>query len=90
MSEDWRILPWHAARFTGLTLRWRPWVPAPGDDHDHCAFCWDKFAALEGCLRAGYCTADGRDWVCETCFRDFRGRFRWEVAPDERIPRDEI
>ena len=79
MSEDSRILPWHGERFTGITLQRRPWRADANNDHDHCAFCWDKFAEYDGCLHEGYCTEDGRDWVCEECFNDFKERFQWRV-----------
>ena len=33
-------------------------------DHEHCAFCWDKFSEYEGDLHEGYVTADDkRTWI---------------------------
>ena len=83
MTVDLRILPWHEGRFQGVMLRRRPWRASPDNDHDHCAFCWEKFAAYEGCLQEGYCTEDEKDWICEDCFNDFRDRFGWRVKADE-------
>ena len=79
MAEDSRILPWHGEKFGGVTLYRRPWKATSANDHDHCAFCWDKFAEYDGCLHEGFCTVDGSDWICEVCFNDFRERFGWKV-----------
>jgi len=49
-------------------------------DHDHCAFCWEKFSEAEGNLHEGYCTFDKNHWVCERCFNDFKGMFKWQVV----------
>jgi len=60
------------------TLRWSAWwPPRPGWDHDHCAFCWAKFAeaqhahARHAPLRAyllnrGYCSASSRPRIAGT------------------------
>lgn len=53
ITEDWRILPWHGDEFTGLTLLHRRWTADAANDHDHCAFCWEKFAEYDGCQREG-------------------------------------
>ena len=82
MAEDSRILPWHGEKFGGVMLFRRPWKAKSDNDHDHCAFCWDKFAEYNGCLHEGYCTEDGREWICEACFSDFRERFGWKVKTD--------
>ena len=82
MAEDSRILPWHGEKFGGVTLYRRPWKATPANDHDHCAFCWDKFAEYDGCLHEGFCTEDGMEWICEVCFNDFRERFGWQVKTD--------
>ena len=53
------------SRYTPLSKQW---------DHEHCEFCWDKFAvdSERKCLASGYVTLDGKHWVCESCFIDFR------------------
>lgn len=51
-----------------------------GWDHDHCEFCGDRFALIEGALGKGYCTQDGYRWVCEQCFADFRVEFNWTLV----------
>lgn len=79
MTEDWRILPWHKEKWSGIVLRYRHWAAVGRNDHDHCAFCWDKFAADEGCLHEGYCTETGSDWICKVCYNDFKERFGWRV-----------
>jgi hypothetical protein len=59
-----------------------------GWEHDHCEFCWTKFceegsaeAKDGGCLFEGYATLDEYRWVCESCFRDFREKYRFRVRP---------
>ena len=47
-------------------------------DHCHCVFCWDKFSDREGDLHDGYCTKDGKYWLCEECYRDFKQMFRFQ------------
>jgi hypothetical protein len=79
MQDDSRLAG-QEAYLLGVTLIHQPWKPTdPKNDHDHCEFCWAKFAAYDGCLHAGYATEDYYRWVCETCFRDFKDRFQWRV-----------
>lgn len=78
-TEDWRILPWHEEKYKGVTLMRCCWVGDTLGDHDHCVFCWEKFADDEGCLQEGYRTADDHHWICGSCFNDLRERFEWKV-----------
>ena len=48
-------------------------------DHDHCAFCWDKFSENKEDLTQGYCTADQKYWICEECFNDFKEMFSFTI-----------
>jgi len=48
-------------------------------EHDHCAFCWEKFSECDEDLHDGYCTLDKYHWVCKSCFADFKNMFAWEV-----------
>ena len=51
-------------------------------DHDHCVFCWAKFAEkdlIPDALHQGYATKDDEHWICEECFQDFREAFSWKV-----------
>ena len=53
-------------------------------DHEHCAFCWDRFSDYEGDLHEGYVTADDkRTWICPECFEDFKEMFQWELVDAE-------
>jgi hypothetical protein len=45
-------------------------------DHDHCEFCWKKLMYPSD---IGYCTLDRHRWICEECFEDFKGMFKWKV-----------
>lgn len=46
-------------------------------DHDHCEFCWAKFAKTSD---AGYSTLDGYYWICFNCFKNFKEMFDWKVV----------
>jgi hypothetical protein len=82
-EPDWR-LQGQEKYLAGVELTWRSYrrFQNPNWDHDHCEFCWAKFAVedLPDVLHAGYCTLDGYRWVCKSCFEDFRGRFQWKLV----------
>ncbi len=54
-----------------------------GEGHEHCVFCWHKFMenadTVGDCSVEGYCTGDGEHWICEGCFKDFVGIFKWKL-----------
>jgi hypothetical protein len=83
-DDDWRLRGQDryltGARLVRCAYRRNP--SNPNWDHDHCEFCSAKFMVddLPDVLHAGYCTLDEYRWICATCFRDFRVRFRWEVV----------
>jgi hypothetical protein len=77
---------------SGAELSWRKYkAPRAEWDHDHCEFCWAKFAETEGpeILHEGFATAEDK-WVCSTCFEDFRDLFAWQLpvptAPQQVTP----
>lgn len=81
--KDWRLdgREKHLARWLkGKQLTYRQFVASPQSDHVHCEFCWEKIGAYEGVPHFGYCTLDGRQWVCEACFSDFKNLFEWTVV----------
>jgi hypothetical protein len=78
-SDDWRLRG-QEGYLQSASLRWEGWrCERPEWDHDHCAFCWAKFAEQkeERFLNAGF--TNGYHWVCASCFEDFRDRFGWRV-----------
>ena len=88
-TDDWRLTN-QEEYLRGATLHWRRYTaPRPDWDHDHCEFCWAKFADADlvpGALEAGYTTDDGYRWICEACFADFRERFGWHIATPRQEP----
>ena len=79
-KDDWR-LSFGAEHLRGATVTWKAWTqPSPDWDHDHCTFCWAKFAAAADCLHEGYATSDEHNWICQACFNDFRERLELSVA----------
>jgi hypothetical protein len=81
--NDWRLRN-QFAYLRGLSLIWQRYRALnEGWDHDHCEFCWSKFAEHDNpeVLREGYTTPDTMHWVCSACFEDFKDLFEWQVAP---------
>jgi hypothetical protein len=87
-DSDWRLTN-QADYLTGVELRRQTYRRPPHNpdwDHDHCSFCWAKFAVEDRpeVLHEGYCTLDEYNWVCTGCFADFREMFGWrEVTVPE-------
>lgn len=75
-KDDWRL---QGQDFLfGKTLYFRNWIaPSSKWDHDHCAFCWDKFSELPETLHEGYATDDNYHWICPKCYDDFKDMFEW-------------
>jgi len=46
-------------------------------DHEHCELCWGKFSNFQEDLHVGYCHIERNQWICETCFEDFKSMFDW-------------
>jgi hypothetical protein len=84
LDFDWR-LGWGKGDFLrGAVFTWEDYTaPSESWDHDHCAFCWQKFMELDRpeVERSGYVTdtAVQEWWVCRRCFEDFREQFGWQV-----------
>lgn len=78
MENDWRLFN-QSAYLQGKHLVKAKFVSIGQLDHTHCAFCWEKFGEDEGCLHGGYCTLEGRHWICEQCFQDFKKQFEWQL-----------
>jgi hypothetical protein len=85
-GSDWRLAVQHDwLRGVPLTRRaYRAFPTNPSWDHDHCAFCWEKFesGSDERAPRLGYCTLDEYHWICDACFLEFRGRFGWTLQKE--------
>jgi hypothetical protein len=82
--NDWRLCG-QEQYLTGITLVHRRWSQTREHwNHDHCEFCWAKFAAFDAAdiLHKGWTTQDGYRWICDTCFNDFRDRFGWIVKQE--------
>jgi hypothetical protein len=82
-EADWRLAG-QERYLTGAVFQLRRYSPPSADwDHDHCEFCWVKFSSPpnNGEIDEGYVTSDGKHWVCQGCFRDFRERFSFSDQP---------
>lgn len=70
-------------------LVWRPWRETrPGWDHDHCEFCWDKFADKRNAdaLHEGFCTLDEYHWVCRKCAHDLEDQYHFQIVTEPVPP----
>ena len=74
--NDWRLTN-QKLYLDGVKLVKSNILSYPDKDHEHCCFCWGKFGKYDDMLKIGYCTADARFWVCETCYNDFKILFNW-------------
>jgi len=56
-------------------------------EHDHCEFCGAKFCEKNDTLNndenlyEGYATEDKYRWICETCFNDFKKKYKLISQP---------
>ncbi len=78
-KNDWRLV--NQKEYLMNAQLTKSEYKAIGDysDHEHCAFCWDKFSENDEDLSAGYRTKDGRYWICEECFNDFKDEFNFTL-----------
>ena len=78
-KDDWRIMG-QEKYLTGVKLWFKQYKKySERWDHDHCAFCFEKFYEQPGFLHQGYCTENEYHWICENCFNDFKDMFNWVV-----------
>jgi len=79
-TSDWR-LQGQERYLMNAQLRKEVYAPSTNtSDHDHCAFCWEKFSESSDHLRTGYYTPKGGHWICEQCYQDFKETFSFEVS----------
>jgi hypothetical protein len=85
-KSDWRLMG-QEKYLKGATLCWSTYKKRSEEwDHDHCAFCQEKFmeSGTPDTLHQGYATAGEYHWVCKKCFEDFKTSFGWHI--DDRRP----
>ena len=63
----------HVAEFKKFSDDW---------NHEHCEFCFAKFMEKgnENTIQEGYCSLDNQNWICPTCYEDFKERFKWTLV----------
>ena len=84
-KNDWRLLNQHEYLMNARLKKAKYNKPSEKWDHDHCAFCWDKFSESTEDLNVGYCTPDKKYWICEECFKDFRKTLNFIEVDNENI-----
>lgn len=78
-KNDWRLLNQEDYLMNAKLKKSHYRKPSEKWDHDHCAFCWDKFSEKEEDLHDGYCTIGKKYWICDECFNDFKEKFNFEL-----------
>lgn len=81
-KDDWRLRG-QEEYMQGIQFIYKSFVSSNDNSkHEHCEFCWHKFMeqpeGVEDCSSEGYCSSDGKYWVCEECFEDFKNEFSWK------------
>lgn len=74
----------------GVTFHWSRYTqPSPTWDHDHCEFCFQRFAEAQAgytdAQHCGYTTEDRFNWICKKCFEDFKDRLNWIIGPSDVV-----
>jgi hypothetical protein len=85
-ENDWR-LQGQERYLKGSTLSWKHYTRFSETwEHDHCEFCWAKFAEADNpnALHEGYATPDNYRWICAPCFEDFADLFNWIITAGEQ------
>ena len=83
-NEDWRTEDYDGY-LNGAAFRLKKFVSTETNDHEHCAFCWQKITDLkiEDADAEGYCaiypTTGQEHWVCKKCFNDFNKQFDFKL-----------
>jgi len=76
---DWRVNG-QDSYLSGVKLKKMLFKNRAGEtDHEHCEFCFEKISDHPDTLHSGYCTEDEYHWICEECYNDFKGDFKWEI-----------
>ena len=87
LDNDWRLRG-QEEYLQNQIFQYKQFVGLPGKSlHAHCEFCWHKFMVnpdgVNDCSQQGYCSADGKYWVCEECFEDFREKLHWRLMEEK-------
>ena len=78
-KNDWRLLNQKEFLMNAKLKKTDYTKPSDKWDHDHCAFCWDKFSENNSDQHEGCCTTDKKYWICEECFNDFKKMFGFKI-----------
>ena len=83
-QDDWRLRG-QEEYLQNEKFQYKQFVSPPtGSLHTHCEFCWHKFMehseGVKDCSKEGYCSFDGKYWICEECFQDFKEKFQWNLV----------
>ena len=80
--NDWRLMGQEEYLMNAQLRRETYIQPTLKWDHDHCAFCWDKFSEASDTLHIGYHSVKSGRWICEQCYQDFKEMFNFTLLDD--------
>ena len=73
MQDDWRIRN-QKTYLTNRIFSKKSFIASSKWNHEHCQFCFERF--VNGDFAFSCC--NGKYWVCEKCFNDFKVGFGWK------------
>ncbi|MCM1225339.1 MAG: hypothetical protein NC548_63920 [Lachnospiraceae bacterium] len=84
-EDDWRLIRGQDEYLRNKKFQYKEFKKLQDDwDHEHCEFCWHKFMenpeGVKDCSKQGYCSVDGKYWVCEECFNDFAEKLNMKLV----------
>jgi hypothetical protein len=76
------------ANLRSKNFRWSRYTqPSPEWDHDHCEFCFQRFAEpranYNDSVEFGFTTPDRFNWVCRECVDKYKDQFGWIIVATE-------
>ncbi len=79
--EDWREELLNTVESThGCCFVKTEFKSSKDNDHEHCSICFEKISDIESGQfeKVGFYCKETNDWLCLSCFKDFKERFEWK------------
>lgn len=82
-ENDWRLRG-QDSYLQNCKFKLSAFKSMPGKSmHAHCEFCWHKFMehpeGVKDCSNVGFCSLDGKYWICKEYYKDFQALFNLET-----------
>ena len=80
--NDWREeLLYTVDETQGYSFKKIAYHSTEKSDHEHCSICFTKIGDDEHCQceHIGFFCKETGDWLCASCFDDFKTLFNWSI-----------